>query len=95
MIMIPTSTTSLILGKFLLSNDHSVYLYCPDEVNARLAGTIPNDLKIAALGLTCTVEVVKTLENLESMDFVVFPSLDVLPHDSRLNFADICRDLFR
>ena len=44
---------------------------------------------------TCTVEVDKTLEHLENMDFVIFPNLDVLPHDSRLNFAEICRDLFR
>ena len=93
--MFPNTATSLILGKFLLANDHNVYLYCPHEVNARLAGTIPNDLKIAALDQTCTVEVVKTLEHLENMDFVIFPNLDVLPHDRRLNFAEICRDLFR
>ena len=95
MIMFPMSSTSLILGKLLLSNDHSVYLYCPDNVSTSLAATIPVDLQIAALGLECTVEVVKTLEQLESMDFVVFPNLDVLPHDTRLNFARICRDLFR
>ena len=95
MIMFPMSSTSLILGKLLLSNDHSVYFYCPDNVSTSLAATIPVDLQIAALGLECTVEVVKTLEQLESMDFVVFPNLDILPHDSRSNFARICSNLFR
>ena len=95
MFMYPTSGTSLILGKYLLSNDHSLYLYCPNEVHIRQAGTIPFDLKVAALGLSETVQVVENLDQLSEMDFIVYPNLDVLPHDRRSDFGLICRDIFR
>ena len=95
MFMYPTSGTSLILGKYLLSNDHSLYLYFPNEVHIRQAGTIPFDLKVAALGLSETVQVVENLDQLSEMDFIVYPNLDVLPHDRRSDFGQICRDIFR
>ena len=95
MIMFPFSAVSSHLGKLLLTNDYNVKLYAPSSVSVRQAGTIPFDLKIAALALSVTVELVKTLDKLDSMDVVVFPSLDVVPSDKRSDFMEMCRVLFR
>ena len=95
MIMYPTTATSLILGRRLLSNDHDISLYCPNEVHTRQAGTIGNDLKIAALGLTVKVDLIDTLVNVNDIDILVFPTLDMMPFDKRSDFGLMCRDLFR
>ena len=95
MIMLPISSTSLILGKYLLSNNHNIYLYCPDELNLRQASSIPTDLKLAALNLETSVEIVDTLEKSIIMDFIVFPNLDLMPRDVRSDFGYMCKDLFR
>ena len=93
--MFPLSAASSHLGKQLLTNDYNVYLYVPNDVHVRQAGTLPVDLKIAALSLSVNVELVTTLDNLESMDFVIFPTLDVVPSDKRSDFLHMCRELFR
>ena len=92
MIMFPLSAVSSHLGKQLLTSDYNLYLYAPNDVHVRQAGTIPVDLKIAALSLSISVT---TLDNLESIDFVIFPTLDVVPSDKRSDFMDMCRELFR
>ena len=95
MIMFPTSATSLILGKYLLSHNHNIYLYCPEELNLRQASSIPIDLKLAALNLENSVEIAETLDKTIIMDFIVFPNLDLMPCDVRSDFGCMCKDLFR
>ena len=95
MIMYPTSSTSLILGKYLLSQNHNIYLYCPNEVHQRQAMSIPIDLKLAALNLDNSVEVAVDLKSTNIMDFLIFPNLDVMPRDQRSDFGAMCKDLFR
>ena len=95
MLMYPTNATSLILGRRLISSDHHLSLFCPSEVHKCLAHTITADLEIAALGLGITVEEVDTLTNLESVDFLIFPTLDVLYENKRSDFGKMCNDLFR
>ena len=70
MIMFPLSAASSHLGKQLLTNDYNVYLYVPNDVHVRQAGTLPVDLKIAALSLSVNVELVTTLDNLESILYI-------------------------
>ena len=94
-IMFPTTPTSLILGKQLLAEDHNILLYCPNEVHRKQAGSIPDDLRIAALGLEVKVVVVANLDKFGDMDFILFPNLDLMPHEKRSDFALTCRDLFR
>ena len=60
-----------------------------------MADTIPCELEIAALGLTNEVREVATLEELETMDFILFPSFDVLPDKKRSEFAQIMSREFR
>ena len=93
-IMFPTNSTSLILGRRLISAGHDLAFFCPDDVHLRQASTIPAELKIAAIGLRTTVKMV-AVESLSSMDLVIFPTLDVLPHNERPVFGEILRDLFR
>ena len=95
MILFPHNATSLILAGGLLREDHDVTLYCPREIHRKMAYTIPLDLKIAALGLQCTVVQTETLETLEEMNMVVCPSLDVLPEKDRRDFAKLCNRTFR
>lgn len=95
MIMFPCNPTSLILGRRLISAEHNIYLYSPNEVHARQAATIPSDLQIAALGLGMTVDVKKTLDTLKEVDLVIFPTLDMLPSTKRSEFGQMCQTLFR
>ena len=93
--MYPTNATSLILGRKLISSEHNLYLYCPLDVHKRQAQTIPDDLRIAALGLPNQVEVLESLEKLSAMHVVLFPTLDVLPANKRLDFGKTCHQLFQ
>ena len=94
-IMYPTNVTSLILGRRLMVAGHDLALFCPEDVNLRQASTIPADLRIASLGIGSTVRVITSAEDLSSMDLVIFPLLDVLPHMERPVFGKMLRDLFR
>ena len=94
-IMYPGISTSLLIGKRLLTSGHNIHLFCPNSVHLRMAGTVPKDLRIVALGGNSTVQVVDNFDSLERMDFIIFPTLDVLPDKSRSDFAQMCRDLFR
>ena len=58
--MYPNNSTSLILGRSLLREEHDIYLYCPNEGTKRLAHTYPLELQIASLGLDVNVIVVET-----------------------------------
>ena len=93
--MFPNSSTSLILGRSLLREDINVSLHCPEDVHSRMAHTIPLDLEYASCGLAVNVRTLDTLVSLEDMDFVIFPTLDVLPDKRRADFASTLKDLFR
>ena len=93
--MYPNSSTSLILGRRLLREDVDLYLFTPKDVHRRMADTIPCDLEIAALGLTNKVQDLASLEELETMYFIPFPSFDVLPDKKRSEFAQIMGREFR
>lgn len=95
MIMFPTNSTALILGRSLISADHNLSLYCPNNTHLRQAGTTPTDLKIAALGLGLTVDVVSSLETADQMDMIIIVTLDLMPFDKRSDYADMCRKIFR
>ena len=96
MIMYPTNATSLILGRRLISEGHKLSLYCPNDTHIRQAGSIPTDLKIAALDAGITVETRSAIDCFPAMQFIIFPTLDVLPHLDRPSFGKtICRGLFR
>ena len=60
-----------------------------------MAGTVPAELRIVALDGDSTVQIVDNLDSFERMDFIIFPTLDVLPEKSRSEFAQMCRNLFR
>ena len=92
--MYPNNNTSLILGKYLFREDHNLFLYCPHDIHTRMAHTVPFDLDIASIGLTSNVQTVDKLDHLAEMDFIVFPTLDVLPQKKRVDFADTLEDLF-
>ena len=93
--MYPNNATSLILGRRLISIEHQLSLVCPKEVHKRMAHTIPADLKIATLGIGITVEEVDMFDKFDSVDFLIFPTLDVLPESKRSDFGKMCNDLFR
>ena len=95
LIMYPMSATALILGKRLLHEGHSLSLFCPTQVTKRLADTIAADLEVEALDLASDVEEIGTLDNLQEYNFVIFPTLDLDPHEPRSNYASMCADLFR
>ena len=94
MVMFPTNATSLIVGTGLIRAGHDVNLFCPNETHLRQAGSIPSELKLASIGLV-NVEVQDSVESISTMDFVIFPLLDLLPHEERPSFGRICQDLFR
>ena len=95
MLMFPNSATSLILGGGLLNEDHNLYLYLPRDVHKRMAFTTPLDLHMYTFGRDVEVHEVATLDNLNSMKFIIFPFLDVLPEKERVDFATMCGQLFR
>ena len=94
-IMYPGTSVSLLIGKRLITSGHNLHLFCPNAVHLRMAGTVPADLKVAALDGGSTVQVVEDVGSLEIMDFIIFPTLDVLPEKSRPDFGLMCRNLFR
>ena len=93
--MFPTNPTSLILGRRLISEGYDLALYCPNDTHLSQATSIPTYLKIAALDAGTTVEIKSAIDCFPSMQFLIFPTLDVLPHLDRPAFANICQDLFR
>ena len=95
MIMYPSNGTSLLIGRRLVAEDFNVYFFCPSDVYVRAAGTIVNDLKISAVGLTVKVEMKQDVQSIEFMDMLIFPALDFLPDIPRAEFAQMTRALFR
>ena len=95
MIMFPTNATSLILGRRLISEGYNLSLYCPNETHLQQAASIPTDLRVAALDAGVTVETKSAIDCFPSMQFIIFPTLDVLPHLDCPAFGNICKDLFR
>ena len=95
MIAFPGIATSLLVGKRLVNSDHNVSLFCPNPVYQRMAGSVPSDLKIAALDTGSTVKVVDDLSSMKVMDFIIFPSIDFLPENSRSEFGSSCQTYFR
>ena len=93
--MFPTKATSLILGRRLINMEHNLSLFCPDEVHCKQAATVPMDLKIAALGLGITVSLKDKVESLKEMDYIIFPTVDMLPHNTRTEYGKMCQSLFR
>ena len=93
--MFPLNATALILGRQLIRTDHNLSLYCPEEIHRRLAHSISTDLSLEALGMTSVVTEVDTLDDIMNSNFVVFPTLDMDPSDTRRDFAALCQDSFR
>ena len=87
MIVYPSVTTCLLLGKRLVTSGHNLTLLCPNAVFRQMAGTLASDLKIAALDAGTTVEIKSAIDCFPSMQFLSFPTLDVLPH------LDLCQYL--
>ena len=94
-IMFPLNATALILGRQLIRADHNISLYCPEEIHRRLAHSISADLALEAIGRTGVVNEVDTLDDIINSNFVVFPTLDMDPTDTRRDFAALCQDSFR
>ena len=95
MFMFPTNATTLILGRRLIASEHNLSLYCPLDVHKRQAHTVPVELEIASLGLGLLVEQVENLDKLDTVDFLIFPTLDLDHAEKRVDFAKMCKDLFR
>ena len=94
-IFYPNNSTSLILGRNLLKEDHEIFLYMPKEVHKQMAHTIPQELEIVGMNMACKSYTLENLERLKEMDFLIFPTLDVLPMKKREDFVKMLRDLFR
>ena len=77
MIMYPSNSAVLVLGRRLISNEHNISFYSPLDVHKRLAHTIPVDLEIAAMGLGVDVNQVEDLKSLKDVDFLIYPTLDL------------------
>eukprot|EP00092_Neocalanus_flemingeri_P026176 GFUD01028373.1.p1 GENE.GFUD01028373.1~~GFUD01028373.1.p1 ORF type:complete len:281 (-),score=36.96 GFUD01028373.1:43-768(-) len=60
-----------------------------------MAGTVPLDLFLASLELRSDVFEVETLDTMDNMDYIVFPSIDLLPEKKRDDFGKKMRNLFR
>ena len=95
LILYPHSSASTILSMGLLREGHNVFLYAPDEINLRMAYTIPTDLKISSASFRTSVQTLTDLKNLNEMDYIVIPSLDVCPLKPREEFAKLCHATFR
>ena len=94
-IMFATNSTSLILGRRLLSYGHNLKFFCPNDTHLHQASTIPADLMIAAVGLQTDVGIVASAEDLSNMDIIIFPTMDVLPHHDLPYLGDMCGEVFR
>ena len=94
-ILYPHSSCSTILAMGLLREGHNVVLYAPEEINMRMAYTIPTDLQISGAIFKTSIETHRDLKKLKDMNFVVVPSLDVCPLKSREEFSKLCYATFR
>ena len=95
MIFYPYNGVSTILGSQLLDSGHNIFFYIPSDLHMDMAYTVPHDLKVKVLGSDRIVDVCDSLENTQDMDFIIYPSLDVLPEKSRKAFAYMCNRTFR
>ena len=93
-IMFPNNSTSVLLGKSFIGEVEKLSFFIPEGVHEQGAGTCLLDVMIAASGLDVVVDKTDNY-NLENFNFVVFPSLDVQPKKSRVDFAAMCKNLFR
>ena len=92
--MFPNSSTSLLLGKSLIGEVEKLSFFIPEGVHEQGAGTTCVDVMIAAAGLNIVVDKTHNY-NLENYNYVVFPSIDVQGKKSRVDFASMCKNLFR
>jgi hypothetical protein len=95
MFIYTTNATTLILGRRLIANEHNLSLYSPLDVHKRQAHTVPLELEIASLGLGLVIEPVENLNKLNTVDFLIFPTLDVDYAEKRMEFGTMCKDIFR
>ena len=95
MIILPHSSTSLTLACGQVRESHNVIFYCPSENYKSMAGTIPADLELTYMKLPNAIEVIKKLNHLHQIDFILVPSLDVLPDKPREEYAKLCNETFR
>ena len=95
MVMYPSVTAGLTLGKSLITSGHNLTLFCPNPVYLELAGSAPSELKLVAHENRSSVQIVEDLTHVEGMDFVIFPNLDFEPDKSRSEFGRLCRENFR
>ena len=72
-----------------------VWFYCPDEIHRSMAGTIPDELTIECQKLSKEISVVRNLNEVQEIDYIVFPLLDLLPYKERSFYASMCRNIFR
>ena len=94
-IMFPNSSTAVLLGKTVTSELANLAFFVPGDIHERAANTCYEEVKMQCAGLDVTVEKVATLQSMSTMDYIIFPSLDVNTRKSRADFSVMCRNLFR
>ena len=95
MIILPHSSTSLLLACGLVREGQNVVFYSPSENYRSMAGSIPADLELTYMKLPNAIEVINRLDHLHQIDFILVPSLDVLPDKPREEYAKLCNETFR
>ena len=95
LLMFPNNSVSVMVGQTVISELANLGYFIPDGVHEQAASTYLDELKLASAGLDVTVEKVTTFEAIEKFQYVVFPSLDIHPRKTRLEYSVMCRNLFK
>ena len=94
-LMYPCNATALILGRHLLTSGHDISLFCPTDLHLRQALTMPVELGFLARSLGRSCNLMENLDSLNTVDFLIFPTLDIDPSEKRENLATMIKDLFQ
>ena len=94
--MFPNNSVSLMVGQTVVSDLANLGYFIPEGIHEQAANTCYEELKIACSVMDdVKVDKIDAFPNIEPYNYVIFPSLDVHPRKSRLEFSVMCKNLFR
>ena len=74
LIMYPNNQTSILLGRELVIDVNNVSFYMPGDVHQQVVPTVVEEVSLEGAGLEVNIKKTETLDDLESYDYVIYPT---------------------
>ena len=94
-IMFPNNSTAVILGQSTVSDLHPTAFFIPEKgSHEQAAFTCYQEILIVSKALGVTVTKISDYKDLIGYHYIIFPNLDVNPRKPRVDFGNMCHNMF-